>query len=93
MTTATSYIYVLCIFSIFVFKHLHTLTGLKMGFEQQADDRRHFVCWEPGEKGAEFRYMNGRSVGGERRVSGLGVSSHQKQLLEVVSDLGYNHDI
>ena len=38
-------------------------------------------------------YMNGRSVGGERRVSGLGVSSHQKQLLEVVSDLGYNHDI
>lgn len=37
--------------------------------------------------------MNGRSVGEERRFSGLELSSHENQFLEVVSDLGYNHDL
>lgn len=73
MTTAASCIcYVLCIFSIFVLKHLHTLTGLKMSFEQQADDRRHFQFVESnGEKGAEFISMN------EWQVSGWGKGGSQ----------------
>lgn len=37
--------------------------------------------------------MNGRSVGGERRVSGLEVSSHENLFLKVVSDIDYNHDL
>lgn len=41
-------------------------------------------------EGAEFLSMNGRSVGGERRVSGLGVSSHENQFLETVNSLGYH---